>query len=178
LKSFIEKARKIHRNQRGFTLIELLVVMAILAILVGLVVPHLYRVPEQVDVMMIQGQRDQLRTAVFMYHSDTGVWPEEWSTGTAHRNQLWHHDVSGWDGPYIERPIRTANRWGGKWGVTNLNFIVANRSGNFTVLFHDGVPVEIRRALDRAMDDGIEGTGAVQVLAAGRLVIVIAYQGN
>lgn len=174
MKAFMNKARKIHRNQKGFTLIELLVVMAILALLVGLVVPNLFGRGEDADVVQIQRQHDTLRTAVSLYHMDTGAWPTEWSgagIGTEGSHQLWFaDDVSGWDGPYIDRPILQDNRWGGHWGVsenrrlnvTGADNTVAGGGVFFTVLRYEDVPEEVAEALDEAMDDGVRTTGAVQ----------------
>ncbi|MCL0092384.1 prepilin-type N-terminal cleavage/methylation domain-containing protein [Dehalococcoidia bacterium] len=174
MKRLIEKARKIHRNQKGFTLIELLVVMAILAILVGLIVPDFFVIPDEADAIMIQGQHEKMREAVYLYHLDTAEWPTEWSGApvwTTNRHQLWHADgVAGWDGPYIDRPILQENRWGGRWGVfenRRLNLTdIDNREGRggvlFTALLYENVPLRVARALDEAMDDGVRYTGAVQ----------------
>ena len=167
MKSFIEKARKIHRNQKGFTLIELLVVMAILALLVGLVLPNFFGIYEDNAVLMIEQQHHSLRTAVFLYHQDTGEWPTEvsWDRPVDHDNrELWSRQgVTGWDGPYIERPILQYNRWGGGWGVLegrSLN--VTGVDDLYTVLVHTMVPNEVAEGVDTAMDDGVRTTGAVQ----------------
>jgi len=169
LKSFIEKARKIQRNQKGFTLIELLVVMAILAILVGLVLPNFFGITEDADAIQIQGQHEKMREAVWLYHTDTGQFPSEWSgapLGTPAHHQLWFANaITGWDGPYIERPILQKNRWGGNWGVWE-DVSIHGMPGLYTVLFYDNVPLVVCRQVDRAMDDGdlVTGwhTGAVQ----------------
>ncbi|MCL0087835.1 type II secretion system GspH family protein [Dehalococcoidia bacterium] len=174
MKRLIDKARKIHRNQKGFTLIELLVVMAILALLVGLIVPNFFGVTDNADAIMIQGQHEKMREAVYLYHLDTGQWPTEWSGAPLDNtalHQLWHADnVGGWDGPYIERPILQENRWGGFWGVVEnrrLNLTgLDNREGYggvlFTAFLYANVPLHVARALDEAMDDGVRYTGAVQ----------------
>ncbi|MCL0104024.1 prepilin-type N-terminal cleavage/methylation domain-containing protein [Dehalococcoidia bacterium] len=174
MKRLIEKARKIHRNQKGFTLIELLVVMAILAILVGLIVPNFLGVTDEADAIMIQGQYEKMREVVYLYHLDTGEWPTEWSEaalGDASLRQLWHaDDVSGWDGPYIERPILQENRWGGFWGVRENRRLNLTGSDNravgggvlFTTFLYQNVPLRVAMAVDKAMDDGVRYTGAVQ----------------
>ena len=174
---FITKiAKRLHRGETGFTLIELLVVMAILAILVGLVLPNLFGVTDDADAIQIQGQHEKMREAVYLYHSDTGEWPNEY-VGT---HNLWSHNISGWDGPYIERPILQKNRWGGHWGVwKNVGLNVTGVSGTYTVLFYDDVPPHVRTEVDIAKDDGDGATGAVQTLSLNwtdRLVIVIAKQ--
>jgi general secretion pathway protein G len=109
-------AKKLHRGEKGFTLIELPVVLAILAVLVGLVLPNLFGVTGEMDAIMIQGQHEKMREAVLLYHNDTGTWPTEWSAvglNVTAQHQLWLADnVTGWAGPYINRPILHENRWG------------------------------------------------------------------
>ncbi|MCL0075757.1 type II secretion system GspH family protein, partial [Dehalococcoidia bacterium] len=166
MKSFIEKARKIHRNQKGFTLIELLVVMAILAILVGLVLPNFFDITDEADATQIMGQHEKMREAVFLYYLDTGQWPTEWSgspLGTRADHQLWRADnVAGWDGPYLERPILQENRWEGYWGVVENRKLTGAADGNYTVLLYANVPREVCRDIDERMDDGIRTTGLVR----------------
>ena len=174
MKRLIEKARKIHRNQKGFTLIELLVVMAILAILVGLIVPNFFGVTDEADATQIMGQHEKMQQAVFLYYLDTGEWPTEWSEaalGETALHQLWHAGgVAGWDGPYIDRPILQENRWGGYWGVredrrlnlTGINNTEAGGGVLFTAFLYANVPLHVAEALDKAMDDGVRYTGAVQ----------------
>jgi len=162
MKSFIEKARKIHRGEKGFTLIELLVVLAILAVLVGLVLPNFFGIIDDGESIQIQGQHEKMREAVLLYHNDTGQWPSEWSgvaLGVSAERQLWLPDgVSGWDGPYVDRPILQKNRWGGNWGVFD-GVEVHGLPGKYTVLFYDNVPRIVARQVDQAMDDGHPETG-------------------
>ncbi|MBT9163574.1 MAG: Type II secretion system protein G [Chloroflexi bacterium] len=117
---FITKiVKRVRKGEKGFTLIELLVVMAILAILVGLVVPNFFGVTDESDAIMMQGQHEKMREAVYLYHEDTGEWPTEWSGAPigAAGHELWFPvGVGGWDGPYIDRPILQKNPWGGLGG--------------------------------------------------------------
>ncbi|MCL0060353.1 hypothetical protein M1N88_00475 [Dehalococcoidia bacterium] len=97
----------------------------------NLVLPNLFGVTDDADAIMIQGQHEKMREAVYLYHLDTGEWPTEWSegdlsSGSSDRgdHQLWGSrndgdtdDVGGWDGPYVDRPILQENKWGGYWGV-------------------------------------------------------------
>ena len=161
---FITKiAKRLHRGEKGFTLIELLVVLAILAVIVGLVVPNFFGIMDGADAVQIQGQHEKMREAVFLYHEDTGEWPTEWSDsdlGTIY-HQLWDNIVgaSGWDGPYLDRPILQDNRWGGRWGVHENRLLSGAAGGidDYTVLLYAGVPLEVAQNLDKAMDDG-DGT--------------------
>ncbi|MCL0064388.1 prepilin-type N-terminal cleavage/methylation domain-containing protein [Dehalococcoidia bacterium] len=164
MKSIIEKARKIHRNQKGFTLIELLVVMAILAILVGLVLPNFFDITDEAVATQIMGQHEKMREAVFLYYLDTGEWPTEWSgNDSPAASQLSVcNDVVGWDGPYLERPILQENRWGGVWGVYEDRQLTGAANGSYTVLLYANVPREVCRDIDERMDDGINSTGLVR----------------
>ncbi|MCL0103253.1 prepilin-type N-terminal cleavage/methylation domain-containing protein [Dehalococcoidia bacterium] len=171
MKRLIEKARKIHRNQKGFTLIELLVVMAILAILVGLIVPNFFDITDEADATQIMGQHEKMQQAVFLYYTDTGEWPTEWSgNDSPAASQLWHADgVAGWDGPYLERPILQENRWGGYWGVVE-NRELTGAAGDifdYTVLLHTNVPLEVCRDIDERMDDGRSYAGFVRYFGDG-----------
>lgn len=158
-------------EEKGFTLIELLVVMAILAFIVGLIVPNLMGVVDNLSSITMQGQHEKMREAVLLYHIDTGEWPTEYSSyfvGIENRHQLWHEDsVGGWDGPYLDRPILQENRWGGYWGVyenRRLDLVLEDNSGAdmYTSLLYSEVPLEVAESLDEAMDDGVRYTGAVQ----------------
>lgn len=166
-----------HRSQDGFTLVELLVVFAILALLVGLVMPNFFDITGEMDAIQMQAQHQKMRVAVFLYNMDTGEWPTEWSgagLGDGSHHQLWlaandaeTGDVAGWDGPYIDRPILQNNRWDGNWGVYEdriLNLIeLDNTAGDlYTVLRYENVPLDVAEALDAAMDDGLWFSGVVQ----------------
>ncbi|MCL0060351.1 type II secretion system GspH family protein [Dehalococcoidia bacterium] len=168
MKRLIEKARKIHRNQKGFTLIELLVVMAILAILVGLVLPNFFDITDEADATQIMGQHEKMREAVFLYYLDTGEWPTEWSGAPLDDtalHQLWlDGGVAGWDGPYLERPILQENRWEGYWGVVEDRLLTGAPGGisDYTVLLYTNVPLEVCRDIDERMDDGKSWDGLVR----------------
>ena len=182
---FITKiAKRLHRGEKGFTLIELLVVMGILVILVGMIAPNLFGVAHEGEVAMIMGQRDELRDAVLRYHTHTGVWPTEWSgvaVNVTAMRELWlSGNVTGWAGPYIDRPILHENRWGGFWGVlesilVDLDAVGPLPSENYTVLRHMLVPPLDALRVDSRMDDGVLTTGAVQHVG-GNLTIIIARQ--
>ena len=184
MKSLIEKARKIHRNQKGFTLIELLVVLAILALIVGLVVPNFFGLIEGAEHVQIQGQHEKMREAVFLYFEDTSDWPTEWSGyNWESGSQLWSkNNIAGWQGPYLDRPIRQLNRWERHWGVREGIWLnVTGVTGYWTALVYEGVPASVMLAVDTAMDDGDLATGAVQrkhVVGNEELdlVIIIAEQ--
>ena len=128
MKRLISKyARGLHYGEKGFTLLELMVVLAILALLVGLVVPNFFTITKDAPVTIIQGQREKAMEAVYLYHEDCDEWPTELSGAlldTEGDHQLWNNEdntglgtVNGWDGPYIDRPIFQKDKWDGHWGV-------------------------------------------------------------
>ncbi|MCL0049306.1 hypothetical protein M1N13_03330, partial [Dehalococcoidia bacterium] len=102
-----------------------------------------------------------------------GEWPTEWSPASLGGNlhQLWNNVIgaTGWDGPYIDRPILQDNRWGGNWGVYENRRLDLTDTDNsdagdplFTALLYDNVPYKVCLDIDKAMDDGAWNTGAVQ----------------
>lgn len=167
------KIKGTHRGQGGFTLMELMVVLAILAFLVGLVLPNFFKITEDAPAIIIQGQREKMMEAVYMYHQDCDQWPTELSGAaltTEGDHQLWNNEanlvpgtVDGWDGPYVDRPIFQQDKWGGGWGVLET-VTLTNPAGFFTCLVYQNVPTEVYDAVEASMDDGVDTTGAVQKL--------------
>ena len=69
-----------HRGVRssGFTLIELLVVVAIIAVLVGILLPALGRARESGRATACQSQLHQLGIAVYLYAEGNCGWYPQW----------------------------------------------------------------------------------------------------
>ena len=176
LSRFINNRKKLIRDQKGFTLLEVIVVLAVLAVIVGLVLPNFSGTIGKSKTVMVQGQVEKAKEACFSFYYDTGGCPQEYSDDPAIR-QLSENlpATAGWQSPYLERPF-LSNDWGGVMRIVNdeassrslLNnyaFDVSGFSpaGNDCYLYLDGVPRKVCASLDQRFDgtDDIYNHGSV-----------------
>lgn len=86
---------------RGFTLIELLVVIAIITILAGMVVSGAQQARKRGAITKARAQLASIETAISMYETDMGVYPE-----TENKNLVKalaeDPDDPDWSGPYMK----------------------------------------------------------------------------
>ena len=89
------------RAPRGFSLVELLVVIAILGILISLVTAGAQAARRRGAITKAKAMISALETAVAMYQSDMGDYPETGNESLVAALQTDPGNVD-WDGPYLE----------------------------------------------------------------------------
>ncbi|MDD2702689.1 MAG: prepilin-type N-terminal cleavage/methylation domain-containing protein [Candidatus Omnitrophica bacterium] len=108
---------------RAFTLIELIVVIAIIAVLSAIIAPNAFKAIRKAQISKTAADFKTLKSALIAYSADTGRFPDPFyfrTPGYGHRNNgcasysftspplMANGDnVSGWDGPYVDKSMRS-----------------------------------------------------------------------
>ena len=188
------KARP-NSNRAGFSLVVLVFSLSILTFLGGVVSMRASGMTNKARAAKIISMVESLRTPVVLYREDTGAWPIEYSnrTGANVHRLAFDPGVTGWEGPYIEDPIRRSmNPTGGTVnlynqipnGFTNSNGIDIDGDGTSdyagtqgSIILFTGIDEEIAVKVDAAFDEGLAGTwsdaGRVEYNTARRQLAVL-----
>lgn len=100
------------KSNKGFTLVELLVVLAILALLVSLVGPTVFKHIAPAKRSVAKAQIEIFSSALDSYYVDTGKFPTNAEGLEALRTAP--PGVNKWNGPYLKKEI-PVNPWGNKY---------------------------------------------------------------
>lgn len=88
-------------KRKGFTLIELLVVIAIITILAGMVVSGAQQARKRGAVTKVKAQIATIETAISMYETDMGLYPESGNKNLVNALIEDNGDLD-WNGPYMK----------------------------------------------------------------------------
>jgi type II secretory pathway pseudopilin PulG len=157
------------KRRDGFTMIEAVVIVAVLAILAGIVTPLVVREVAKSKVSRVRNDMEAIATAFNQYYVDTSFWPGRLATdrfaGAASSQAVMDTytslytdptNLTGWDGPYLER------------GVLNGATMQATKgAGNALTGLCDPWKIQFRIVYGAAGAAGAGAAGAISVVSAG-----------
>ena len=97
-------------RKRGYSLLEILIVISIIALLVTLVGPQVFKLFSGAQTKTAAAQMKTLKTAISTMHLDIGRYPSE-SEGLSLLVQSPGEGVPGWNGPYLDGDL-PKDPWG------------------------------------------------------------------
>jgi general secretion pathway protein G len=100
------------KGKKGFTLVELLVVLSIIALLVSLVGPAVFKRIAPAKRSVAKAQIEIFSSALDSYYVDTGKFPSNAEGLEALRTAP--SGINKWNGPYLKKEI-PLDPWGNKY---------------------------------------------------------------
>jgi general secretion pathway protein G len=121
------------KKKDGFTLIELLVVLSILALLVSLVGPALFKFLSPAKRSVAKAQIEEFSSALDAFSVDNGRYPANSEGLEALRTKP--PSLNKWNGPYLKKEI-PVDSWG-----NNYVYRSPGRNGGYEIVSYgtDGV---------------------------------------
>jgi len=123
-------------KEASFTLIELLIVIAIIAILIGAMVPVISVTRKDARFTKVMADMEAIKKASQMYHIDTGQWPPAVTAIRGFNSN--YNGVAGWNGPYLDDES-ASDPWGNNYGIWNTGGGMTPRVAELKSYGPDGV---------------------------------------
>ena len=111
----MKRSRLRRKGRRGFTLMEMLIVLGILVIVFALAAPRFFGAREKANQSATKVQIEAFRGALEKYAFDTSGFPTtEQGLEVLFQEPAESEEssVSGWDGPYMDKPALPKDPWG------------------------------------------------------------------
>lgn len=186
-----------HRRS-GFSLIELVITMTIMAILVGVVSLRSGALTGKAQATKVAETVNAYKTACTMYFGDTGQSPIEYTgyAGATYHRLSQDPSITGWNGPYLERPISAAENPTNSTVHLYNTAVYANSDGfdidgdgtadvaanaaNTNVLAFWGMTPELAKAIDTVIDKSAAGSswqnsGYVEFNGTNHVTILVRW---